>query len=54
MSYELNPIPGEEKKLKFYFHTSLWCLKRFYEGLQGKAFYGKVFYENLLRHHKEA
>ena len=26
-------------KLNFYFHTSLWCLKRFYEG--------------LLRHHKE-
>ena len=23
-------------ELKFYFHTSLWCLKRFYEGL--KAF----------------
>ena len=22
-------------KLKFYFHTSLWCLKRFYEGLKG-------------------
>ena len=25
--------------LNFYFHTSLWCLKRFYEG--------------LLRHHKK-
>ena len=23
-------------ELNFYFHTSLWCLKRFYEGL--KAF----------------
>ena len=22
-------------KLNFYFHTSLWCLKRFYEGLKG-------------------
>ena len=22
-----------EIKLNFYFHTSLWCLKRFYEGL---------------------
>ena len=22
-------------KLKFYFHASLWCLKRFYEGLKG-------------------
>ena len=21
--------------LNFYFHTSLWCLKRFYEGLIG-------------------
>ena len=27
-------------KLNFYFHTSLWCLKRLYE-------------ENLLRHQKE-
>ena len=29
------PIPDEEKKIKlsFYFHTSLSCLKRFYEGL---------------------
>ena len=27
------PIPEEEKKLTFYFHTSLWCLKGFYEGL---------------------
>ena len=26
----------------FYFHTSLWCLERFYEGLQGlhKTFWG--------------
>ena len=22
-------------KLNFYFHTSLWCLKRFYEDLKG-------------------
>ena len=22
-------------KLNFYFHTSLWCLKMFYEGLKG-------------------
>ena len=29
-------------KLTFYFHTSLWCLKRFYEGLKGlhKTFWG--------------
>ena len=35
------PDPGQREKinLNFYFHTSLWCLKRFYEG--------------LLRHHKE-
>ena len=30
-------IPDEEKKInvKFYFHTSLWYLERFYEGLKG-------------------
>ena len=29
-------------KLNFYFHTSLWCLRRFYEGLRGphKTFWG--------------
>ena len=28
--------PGREKiNLNFYFHTSFWCLKRFYEGLKG-------------------
>ena len=27
------PIPDVEKK--FYFHTSSWCLKRFYEALKG-------------------
>ena len=32
------PNPGRREKinLNFYFHTSLWCLKRFYEDL--KAF----------------
>ena len=34
----INPLHcnsgGREKiNLNFYFHTSLWCLKRFYEGL---------------------
>ena len=31
------PNPGRREKinLNFYFHTSLWCLKRFYEGLKG-------------------
>ena len=24
----------EKNNLNFYFHTSLWCLKRFYEGLK--------------------
>ena len=40
----LVPIPDEKKKIKLdiYLHTSLWCLKRFYEGLQGlhKTFWG--------------
>ena len=26
---------GIKIKLNFYFHTSLWCLKWFYEGLKG-------------------
>ena len=38
------PIPDKVKKIKlnFYFHTSLWCLKRFHEGLKGlhKTFWG--------------
>ena len=35
--------------LNFYFHTSLWCLNRFYEGLKGllKTFWGTTEkYEN--------
>ena len=38
-------IPDEERKLNqnFYFHTSLWCPKRFYEGLKTE-----VFFECLL------
>ena len=30
------PDPGQREKLNlnFYFHTSLWCLKRLYEGLK--------------------
>ena len=31
----VNPGQSEKIKLNFYFHTSLWCLKRFYEGLKG-------------------
>ena len=30
-----NPERREKIKLSFYFHTSLWCLKSFYEGLKG-------------------
>ena len=29
-----NPGQSEKTKLNFYFHTSFWCLKRFYEGLK--------------------
>ena len=32
-----------EIKIKFFFHTSFWCLKRFYEGLKDL----KRFYEGL-------
>ena len=36
--------PGRREKinLNLYFHTSLWCFKRFYEGLKGlhKTFWG--------------
>ena len=37
-----NPERREKIILHFYFHTSLWCLKRFYEGLKGlhKTFWG--------------
>ena len=38
------PVPDKVKKIKlnFYFHTSFWCLKKFYEGLKGlhKTFRG--------------
>ena len=32
-----HPVTGQREKvnLNFYFHTSFWCLKRFYEGLKG-------------------
>ena len=30
-----DPGRGEKTNLNFYFHTSLWCLKRFNEGLKG-------------------
>ena len=34
-----NSVQKEKINLYFYFHTSLWCLKRFYEGLH-KTFWG--------------
>ena len=33
--YRPNPGQSEKIKLNFYFHFSLWCLKRFYKGLTG-------------------
>ena len=30
-----HPKRGEKSNLNFNFHTFLWCLKRFYEGLKG-------------------
>ena len=42
------PVPitdeGEKINLNIYFHSSLWCLKRFYEGLKGfqKTFWGNT------------
>ena len=37
-----NPRRREKINLNFYFRPSLWCLKRFYEGLYGlhKTFWG--------------
>ena len=36
------PDPGWREKINLNFHTSLWCLERFYEGLKGlyKTFWG--------------
>ena len=34
-AYRTNPEQKEKNNLNFYFHTSLWCFKRFYEGLKG-------------------
>ena len=33
--YRPNPVRREKINFKFYFHTFLWCLKRFYKGLKG-------------------
>ena len=36
-AHSLLPDPGQREKIKLnlYFHTSLWYLERFYEGLKG-------------------
>ena len=39
-----NPGQSEKTKLNCYFHTSLWCLKRFYEGLKGLKGLHKTFW----------
>ena len=48
------PIPGRWRKIKlnFYFHTSLWSLKKFYEGLKGttKKCENKKLTEFLLQY----
>ena len=51
--YAVNPSlphPGRREKinLNFYFHTSLWCLKKFFESLKGhhKTFWGTTKCEN--------
>ena len=42
-SFRPNPRRREKIKFNFYFHTSLWCVKRFYEGLEGLH---KTFWRN--------
>ena len=45
------PDPGRREKinLNFYFHTSLWCLKRFYEGLSIFPYsYGEIEVHALI------
>ena len=43
------PNPGRRKKNKLncYFHTSLWCLKRFYEGRKRRGTTKKCENKNL-------
>ena len=36
-----DPERREKINLNFYFHTSLWYLKRFYEGLKGLGMHGR-------------
>ena len=40
----------KNNNLNFYFRTSLWCLKKFYEGLKG---FHKTFWGTTKKHHKE-
>ena len=41
-----DPVQREKVNWNFYFHTSLFSFKRFYEGLKG-------FHKTFLGHHKE-
>ena len=44
----LHPNSGQKEKnnLNFYFHSSLWCLKMFYEGLYDLH---KIFWDAIKK-----
>ena len=44
-----HPNPGQTKKINsnFHLHTSLWCLKRFYEGLNHLTHSAREYFEKL-------
>ena len=47
-----HPDPGRREKinLNFYFHTSLWCIKRFYEGeMHGARNFKLVFQPEVAK-----
>ena len=44
-----NPGRTEEIKLNFYFQTSLWCLKRFYEGFKAIKGLHKTFWDTTKK-----
>ena len=46
-SFKIKSCIKIEINLIFYFHTSLWCLKRFYEGL------GKTFWDTTKKSENE-
>ena len=47
------PSPGQRKKINFFFCTSLWCLKRFYEGRKGTGRKGFIYLWSFFRHFLE-